>query len=249
MPQLFNAATNSYARGSLMAFASLPVLAILVGMTLSRHSPNTRQNIPLEQPVPFSHKHHTIELGIDCRYCHTSVETAADAGMPSTETCMSCHQHIWTNSPLLDPVRQSYAENKPIVWTQLNKVPEFVYFNHSVHINKGVSCNQCHGAIQDMQIAYKSRTLFMSWCLECHREPEKYMYADPANKELSPREQVFNLYVKYQKDASRHSLSGMEMNLIKGAEQHALSTKEGRELVKARGIKKEQLTDCWICHR
>ena len=248
MAQLFKASMNSYAKISLMIFASLPVLAILVGMTLARNAPNTRQGLPLDQPVPFSHKHHTIELGIDCRYCHTSVETAADAGMPSTETCMSCHNHIWTNSPLLEPVRQSYAENRPIVWTQLNKVPEFVYFNHSVHINKGISCNQCHGAIQDMQIAYKARTLFMSWCLECHKKPENYLYTDPQNKELSPREQVFNLYLKYQGDRKMGSMTRTEIDLLTGGEQHALSSEEGKELVKARGLKKEQLQDCALCH-
>lgn len=248
MAQLFKASTNSLAKISLMVFASLPVLAILVGMTLSRNAPNTRQMLPLEQPIPFSHRHHSIELGIDCRYCHTSVETGAQAGLPSTETCMSCHAHIWTNSPLLEPVRTSYAENKPIEWTQLNKVPEFVYFNHSVHINKGISCNQCHGAIQDMQIAYKARTLFMSWCLDCHRKPEKYLYTDPRNPQLSPKEQVFNLYQKYQADPGMSEMTLMEQQMLKGAEQHALSTTEGKELVKARGLKKEQLADCAVCH-
>lgn len=248
MSQLFKAKANSYAKMSLLLFASLPVLAILIGMTLSRNSPNTRVGLPLEQPIPFSHRHHTVELGIDCRYCHTSVETAAQAGLPSTETCMSCHAHIWQNSPLLEPVRKSYEENKPIAWTKLNKVPEFVYFNHSVHVNKGISCNHCHGAIQDMQMAYKARTLFMAWCLECHRAPEKYLYTDPKNPEQSPREQVFNLYLKYQADHMKANMTQMEKDMLKGAEQRAISKEEGIKLVEQRGIKKAQLMDCSVCH-
>lgn len=248
MPQLFKPNANSLAKISLLAFASLPVLAILIGSTISRNSPNTRVGLPLEQPIPFSHRHHTVELGIDCRYCHTSVEVAAQAGFPSTETCMSCHAHIWENSPLLEPVRKSYEEGKPIQWTKLNKVPEFVYFNHAVHVNKGISCNHCHGAIQDMQIAFKARSLFMAWCLECHRAPEKYLYTDPANKELSPREQVFNLYLKYQSDHGKSKMTEMERGLLRGDEQRALNAGEGAQLVQKLGIRKAQLMDCSVCH-
>lgn len=248
MAQLFKPSTNSLAKYSLLGFGALPVLAILIGMTVSRGTSNTRVNNALEQPVPFSHRHHATELGIDCRYCHTSVEKAASAGMPSTETCMSCHEHIWTNSPLLEPVRDSFANNKPINWVKLNKVPEFVFFNHSVHVNKGVSCNQCHGKIQDMQMAYKSRSLFMAWCLECHKAPEKYLYTDAKNPNLSPREQVFNLYTKYQADPTMQSLAPNEADLLRGAEQRANSIEEGTKLLKERGVQKAQMADCSVCH-
>ena len=248
MGQLFKPSANSIARISLIGFAGLPVIAILAGSTLSRSSANTRVNLPLEQPIPFSHRHHAIELGIDCRYCHTSVENAPQAGLPSTETCMSCHAHIWTNSPLLEPVRKSYAEGKPIEWVQLNKVPEFVYFNHALHVNKGISCNHCHGKIQDMQMAYKGRTLFMAWCLECHSAPEKYLNTDPKNPTLTPKEQVFNLYAKYQADPHMHNMTAMEKGLLGGKEQHAYSHEEGVKLLKERGIKKAQLMDCSVCH-
>ncbi len=245
---MFKPSVNSLAKISLLTFASLPVLAILIGMTASRNSPNTRVELPVEQPIPFSHRHHAVELGIDCRYCHTSVEVNAQAGLPSTETCMSCHGHIWENSPLLEPVRKSYEDKKPITWIQLNKVPEFVYFNHAVHVNKGISCNHCHGEIQDMQMAYKARTLFMAWCLECHREPEKYLYTDPKNPKLSPREQVFNLYQKYQADHRMDNLTVAERKLLKGDEQRAHSHEEGVKLLEERGIKKTQLADCSVCH-
>lgn len=250
MPQLFSPNTNTHARLSLAVFAALPVVAILAGSTVTRSSSNTRVGLALDQPVPFSHKHHVHELGIDCRYCHTSVEDAAQAGLPSTETCMSCHSQIWTNSPLLEPVRQSYATNEPIKWTKINKVPEFVYFNHSVHVNKGISCNHCHGAVQQQQMTAKARTFFMAWCLECHRDPAKYMYKDKENPQLSPREQVFNLYLKYQVDPKMQKATPTEQKLSRGDEQkldpHEFA--EGESLLKERGVVKEQMADCSVCH-
>ncbi len=247
MPQLFKPSANSLARATLGLSAALPVLAILIGSNITRGPSNTRVGLALDQPVPFSHKHHAWELGIDCRYCHTAVETSAQAGLPSTETCMSCHSQIWTNSPLLEPVRLSYAENKPIKWVQLNKVPEFVYFNHSVHVNRGISCNHCHGPVQDMQMAYKARTFFMRWCLECHKAPEKYMWEDKSNPDLTPREQVFNLYSKYQLDPEMKGASSVEKALAQGEEQRN-SNPDGERILKERGINKEILANCSVCH-
>ncbi len=250
MAQMFKPSANSIAKISLLVFASLPVLAILIGSTLSRSSANTRVGLAMEQPIPFSHQHHAWELGIDCRYCHTSVENAAQAGLPQTETCMTCHSIIWTNSPLLEPLRASYATNTPIRWTKLNKVPEFVYFNHAAHVNKGISCNQCHGAVQKMPMAYKARTFFMRWCLECHRDPGKYMFTDKKNPQLSPREQVFNLYSKFQSDPHMKEFNEVEKALANGEEQKlpANMVKEGQALAKERGVKTKQLMDCSVCH-
>jgi hypothetical protein len=144
--------------------------------------------MPREQPVPFSHKHHVEGLGIDCRYCHTSVEKSHFAGIPPTETCMTCHSQLWTQAALLEPVRQSLATATPIQWNRVNDLPDFVYFDHSIHVNKGIGCTTCHGPVDQMPLTWKENTLYMKWCLQCHRAPEN---------EIRPRDEVFN--VKWQK--------------------------------------------------
>ncbi len=133
----------------------------------------TRVNEAREQPVPFSHKHHAGELGIDCRYCHTSVEKSSFAGLPPTQTCMTCHSQIWTNAPMLEPVRASYRDDKSIAWTRVNALPDFVYFDHSIHVSKGIGCTTCHGQVAEMPLTWKANTLYMSWCLDCHRAAGK----------------------------------------------------------------------------
>jgi hypothetical protein len=261
MAQLFPSTANTLARVSLFGAVALPVLLIVASSAITRSSANTKVDVPLDQPVPFSHEHHVNELGIDCRYCHTSVEKSATAGVPPTQTCMSCHSQIWTNSPLLEPIRQSYRSEQPIKswdgstgWTRVNKVPEFVYFNHSIHINRGINCNVCHGPVQKMQLTYKGNTFFMSWCVECHRNPEKALYRDPeSDKEgLSQREQVFNLYTKAQK--GEEHLSARERAIADGTDfghyhPSADEVKEGEKLVDKYHVKVKQLTDCWTCHR
>ncbi len=252
MPQLFPAKLNTVAKLSLILGGALPVLLILGGSAVSRSGANTGVGVAPDQPIPFSHKHHAYELGIDCRYCHTSVEKSSYAGIPQSETCMSCHSVIWTNSPLLEPVRQSYATGKPLKWTKVNKVPEFVYFNHSIHINRGLNCNTCHGKINGMQMTSKGRAFFMEWCLDCHRHPEKFLYTDSENAQMSPRQQVFNLYLKLQSDPKGDNMSRQEKRLIEGLEPVAVTQEEidhGKELVAKYGVKTAQLEDCWTCHR
>jgi hypothetical protein len=134
-----------------------------------------RINVAPDQPVPFSHKHHVAQLGIDCRYCHTGVETSSYAGVPPTETCMTCHSQIWTQAKLLEPVRESAARNRPIAWQQVTALPNYVYFNHSVHVNRGVACVTCHGRVDQMPMTYQAVEMKMEWCLQCHRHPEKYL--------------------------------------------------------------------------
>jgi formate-dependent nitrite reductase cytochrome c552 subunit len=151
----------------------------------------TDVNIPRPQPVPFSHEHHVGGLGLDCRYCHASVEISSSAGMPPTQTCMTCHSQIWTNAAILEPVRASYRDSKPIAWTRINAVPDFVYFNHSIHVAKGVGCTTCHGPIGQMNITWKAQTLYMRWCLDCHNAPENY---------LRPRSEVLNAFYQAPKD-------------------------------------------------
>jgi len=143
----------------------------------------TEVNVAREQPVPFSHRHHAGELGIDCRYCHTAVEESAFAGLPPTATCMTCHSQIWANSPMLEPVRASYRTDQSLEWTRVNALPDFVYFNHSIHVSKGIGCVTCHGPVDHMPLTWRANTLQMEWCLDCHRQPERY---------VRPREQVFN---------------------------------------------------------
>ena len=139
---------------------------------------------PIEQPVPFSHKHHVAGDGIDCRYCHTTVESSAFAGMPSTQTCMNCHSQIWAQSPALEPVRASFATNKPIAWNRVTNLPGFVYFDHSIHINKGVGCSTCHGRVDQMPLTFKAESMQMSFCLDCHQNPQAF---------LRPRDDVFSM--------------------------------------------------------
>jgi hypothetical protein len=146
---------------------------------------NTQERFAPNQPVPFSHQHHVSGLGLDCRYCHTSVEVSSNAGMPSTTICMTCHSQIWTNAAMLKPDRDSLAEDKPLRWTRVYSLPDYVYFDHSIHIAKGVGCTECHGPIGDMALTWKASTLYMSWCLSCHRDP---------GPRLRPLNQVFNAH-------------------------------------------------------
>jgi hypothetical protein len=175
VPQVFHRSTNTIARVSI--FGTLVVVAAAgYGLNLlNRSSYVTGANIAVEQPVPFSHRHHAGELGIDCRYCHTSVEVSAKAGVPPTQTCMNCHKQIWLDSPTLEPVRASFRTDVSIPWIKVHDLPDFVYFNHSVHVAKGVGCETCHGRIDRMNLTWQQNSLQMEWCLDCHRNPERYV--------------------------------------------------------------------------
>ena len=191
MAQIFHRSTNTVARvsiyGSLVALLALSFA--LYGLSASPYYTDVNQ--PKDQPVPFSHRHHAGELGIDCRYCHTSVEESSFAGIPPTQTCMTCHSQIWTEAAMLAPDRKSLAENTPIRWTRVYTLPDYVYFDHSIHIAKGVGCTECHGPIGDMPMTWKAHPLFMSWCLSCHRDPAPH---------LRPKDEVFNPH--WQRTAS-----------------------------------------------
>ena len=262
MSQLFRPGANTIARTTLGLGAVLPVLAIVGGSLVTRSPSNTKVTVPLNQPAPFSHKHHVKELGIDCRYCHSTVEDQANASVPSTEVCMSCHSQIWTNSPMLEPVRDSYATGKPIQWTKVNNVPDFVYFDHSIHVNRGISCNTCHGAVQEMPLTAKGASFSMSWCLDCHADPAKFLaeFGGDAEAEgegheggahantLSPREQVFALYRKL---AANEKLTETEWRTATGRTQQLPGDQhhEALKRMEERKINATQLKDCWVCHR
>ena len=182
MPQIFHPSANSAARISIvLGLAGLGGLA-WAGATLSTSGYTTGQGVVLDQPVPFSHDHHTAGLGIHCGYCHTSVEKAAFAGIPPIETCMNCHRQIWTNAALLEPVREAYRTGVPLQWERVHDLPDYVYFNHSVHVAKGIGCESCHGRVDRMPLIKQAESLTMQWCLDCHNAPERF---------VRPREEVY----------------------------------------------------------
>ncbi len=184
MAQIFPSSMNTVARVSIIGGILFLGVAGSAAMKLYWSPVVTRVNIARDQTVPFSHRHHVNSMGIDCRFCHTSVEDGVFAGIPPTETCMTCHSQVWTEAPMLEPVRQSWATGEPLEWVRVNDLPDFVYFNHSIHINKGIGCVTCHGQVNDMPLTSKANTLHMRWCLQCHRAPEKF---------IRPKEEVFNM--------------------------------------------------------
>ena len=175
MAQIFHPAANTFAKATI--FGGLFILAAVIWMAglFERSSYVTEVDVVRDQPVPFSHDHHVAGLGIDCRYCHTTVEKSSFAGIPSTEICMGCHSQIWRDSPLLAPVRTSLHTGQPIRWTRVHDLPDFVYFDHSIHVAKGVACEKCHGRVEQMPLMRKAETLHMEWCLECHRHAEQFI--------------------------------------------------------------------------
>ena len=219
MPQVFHRAFNTFSRVSIVGgFLGLAVLGWVLYVV--GWSPFvTRAGIARVQPVPFSHQHHVADLGIDCRYCHTSVENSSFAGVPPTKTCMNCHQEIWFGSPVLEPVRASYRTGDALPWQRIHNLPQFVYFDHSIHVNKGVGCESCHGRIDRMPFTYQAQSLLMSWCLDCHRNPAP---------NLRPRAAVFDM--TWQHPADRPGL-GTEL-----AKQYRIRSVE-------------ELTSCSACHR
>ena len=218
--QIFRPNANLIARLSI--FGGLLLVAELVLMLgIYFRSNYFRQvDIAIEQPVPFSHQLHNDVLGIDCRYCHTSVAQSSFANIPAAETCMTCHSQVAINSPKLAPVRESFYTGKPVDWVKVYDLPDFVYFNHSIHVTKGIGCSNCHGQINQMPVVWQNQPLFMGWCLNCHRNPEKY---------IRPRDQVYN----------------MDYVAPPEAEQLVLGT----QLVAEYGVNKAQLTNCFVCHR
>lgn len=175
MPQIFHRSFNTISKVTIFG-AVFIIGAIAAGMGVyARSSYATNVGVIRDQPIPFSHEHHVSGLGIDCRYCHTSVETSAYAGMPTTKTCMNCHQQVWVGSEMLAPVRESYKTGKPLVWNRVHRLADHVYFNHAVHVAKGVGCATCHGRVDQMPLLRQHGTLLMEWCLDCHRKPEEFV--------------------------------------------------------------------------
>lgn len=217
--QVFPASANTLAILTLVLLVLAAGMAGAIGFHLYRSPFVTQVTVAKEQPIPFSHFRHVQGNGLDCRYCHVSVEDSSFAGIPPTETCMTCHSQVLTDSEMLAPVRESWRVSDPIEWIRVNDVPDFVYFNHSIHVAKGIGCATCHGPVDQMPLTWKEETLHMQWCLDCHRAPEKY---------IRPKEEVFNMEWSLPAD-----------------EQLAL----GRTLVEEYNVQVGQLDDCSICHR
>ena len=219
MPQIFPRRIDSIVRFALLGCALAPAGLLWIGLVYTRSSYGTNAGIIREQPVPFSHEHHVGVLGIDCRYCHTSVEYSSFAGFPPTKTCMNCHSQMWVGSDMLEPVRRSYQIGEPLQWHRVYNLPGFVYFDHSIHVQKGVGCSTCHGRIDEMPFTYQVPSLLMEWCLECHRAPEKH---------LRPRAAVFD--VKWTEPADQVE-QGRKL----------------KEVYQIRDTR--YLTTCSVCHR
>lgn len=197
MAQIFHRSTNTLCRLSIFGAVFIIAAVAVVIEEVIRSPYLTEVGVVRDQPVPFSHKHHVAGIGIDCRYCHTSVEDSSFAGIPPTKTCMNCHSQVWADSPMLEPVRRSLRDDKSIEWTRVNDLPDFVYFDHSIHVRRGVGCVTCHGQVDDMPITWRARTLHMEWCLECHRQPERF---------IRPREEVFDM--QYAAPSDQWALGG-----------------------------------------
>jgi hypothetical protein len=222
MPQLFPPGANTVLKWVLIGAPVLAILAIAFLVIRVRTPWATKVGHPVDQPVQFSHAHHVGGLGIDCRYCHVSVEHSSFADIPPTETCMSCHSQVWTNAEILAPVRESYRTGEPIPWRRVNDLPDFTYFNHAIHVRKGVACITCHGRVDRMPLMAKGQTLQMSWCLDCHRDPAP---------NLRPREKVFDMAWSPEE---AYGDSAYKM---------------GRAFIQRYHVDVANLTDCTRCHR
>jgi len=230
--QIFHRSTNTISRATI--FGAIFVIAMLfwAAAEVQRSPYVTYAGVARPQPAPFSHQHHVGGLGIDCRYCHTSVEVSSFAGIPPTRTCMNCHAQIWTGAPMLEPVRESFSSGKSLIWNRVNDLPDFVYFNHSIHINKGVGCNTCHGPVDRMPLMYNYASLQMEWCLNCHRAPEK---------NLRPRDQVFNM--RYEEPSSAKPI------MVDGKTYTDQISLGGDLVTKYKLRTVADITSCSTCHR
>jgi hypothetical protein len=219
MAQVFPRSMNVIAKVTIVGSVVSAALLLMTALIYTRSSYGTDACVVRVQPVPFSHQHHVGVLGIDCRYCHTSVEESSFAGLPATKTCMNCHSQMWVGSDMLEPVRDSYRQDRSIRWQRVYNLPGFVYFDHSVHVQNGIGCSSCHGRIDEMPFTYQVPSLLMEWCLDCHRHPER---------EIRPRAEVFS--TKYQSPPDQLAL-GRQL-----VEQYHIRDAES-------------LTSCSVCHR
>jgi len=220
MAQIFHPSTNTLAKVSIFGAVFILGAVAVIADKIHRSPYVTQAQVARAQPVPFSHRTHVSALGIDCRYCHTSAEESAFAGIPPTKTCMTCHSQVFTNADMLEPVRESYRTDRPIEWTRVHDLPDFTYFNHSIHLSKGFGCSTCHGAVDEMPLMWREHSLNMEWCLACHREPARF---------IRPRDAIYDMDWRAPADEPQEVL--------------------GPRLVEEHGVRAQGLTNCNICHR
>ncbi len=232
MAQIFHPSSNTVAKASILGGVFIVAAVAFAVYGFNASSYQTQVNVARQQPVQFSHEHHVAGLGIDCRYCHSTVETANYAGMPATKVCMTCHSQIWTNAEILEPVRASWRENKPLQWTRVHDLPDFVQFNHSIHVQKGVGCYSCHGEVDKMPLMWKENSLHMQWCLDCHRDPAEHLRSKDEIFVMRPR--------TVPKDKDPHAF-GEEL-MKKYNVQTELPTDQGFHEFP------NPLTNCSVCH-
>ncbi len=226
MAQLFSKSTDTVYRTAIVGGVLLVSVEGYAMFVIARSPYMTNQNVTVEQPVPFSHQHHVADIGIDCRYCHQTVETSPRAGVPATQVCMNCHRKLWNQTDMLAPVRASLRDNKPLHWNRVHDLPDYVYFNHSIHIHKGIGCYECHGRVGEMALIRRDQPLTMQWCLDCHRDPKQH---------VRPRSLVFNPkpleeLVDFTDSKKGESLADLRAKL---ADEYELKSR----------------TDCYTCHR
>lgn len=232
MAQIFHPSFNTLSKVSIFAGVFLAGGVGLAALQIAKGPFVTELDNSVQQPVPFSHKHHNGGLGFDCRTCHSTVEESGFAGLPPTKTCMGCHSVVWNDAPMLEPVRESYRTDESIDWVRVHDLPEFVYFNHSVHVKKGVGCEECHGRVDQMPLVRREHPLTMAWCLDCHRDPEP---------RLRPREDI--------------TVMGWEDEYRRARQNEGKSHEETSDMLAelraslAKEYKVEKLTNCSVCHR
>jgi hypothetical protein len=248
MSQIFDRSSNALARASLV-LTGLIVIALGVTLDQLQRSPwVTRQGQRPDQPVPFSHKHHVQGLGLQCQYCHVTVEKSSYAGIPPTKTCINCHAQIWTNAQLLEPVRQSWATGESLPWIKVHDLPDFVYFSHEIHVNKGIGCANCHGRVDQMPLMYAQNTLQMEWCLDCHRNPQGVSCVS-----RDPKQTGVEVASLQMPTLGGHDAAGSTSSDAVGAPAYQKFTSQdemGHFLVDHYKIRTpKDLTSCEVCHR
>lgn len=220
MSQLFSQSADTIFRVSLVGSLLLAGTLLSVVLVVARSPYMTNQGVAVEQVVPFSHQHHVGDVGLDCRYCHQTVETSPRAGVPSTQVCMNCHRDLWNQAAMLGPVRDSFRTGRPLAWNRVHDLPDYVYFNHSIHIHKGIGCYSCHGDVSEMPLTRREQPLTMQWCLDCHRAPQRH---------VRPREFVF--VTKPMAELNETSGAGSDRELL------------------ADSLNVKSKTNCTTCHR
>ena len=248
MAQLFAPAANAWFRLGLVSLLIGGMVIVTGLLAFARSSYNTSQNYVPDQPIPFSHEHHVADCGIDCRYCHTSVTKEARAGMPSTETCLRCHRYLFADSEMLRPIHDSWRNQEPLRWNRVHDLPDFVYFNHSIHINKGIGCYSCHGRVDRMPLIEQAAPLTMQWCLDCHRNPEAHVRPKSLIFETRP---LAELIAATPPQDSEDKYPQQELNLAEQASNDAdvASSLQSVRHQLAEEYAVESYTDCYTCHR